>query len=150
MSETTYPLSYRVSRAAISVVFNIVVWVLIPSLLFGQLERGLPSSPIAVSGDFIYTFGITITALQAIGALTTGMALSVPFVSGSYVAEAYYIWSAVNGGLLSFSAEGAAITLSFQTVLFLLMLAPLFNAVKAPIGYLLDQSEASRPAPDKI
>jgi hypothetical protein len=150
MSETTYSLSYRVSRAVITVVFNIVLWILIPTLLYGQLERGLPASPIVISSDFIYAFGVTITALQAIGALTTGMALSVPFVSGSYVAEAYYIWAAANGGLLAFSAAGMAITLSFQTVLFLLMLAPLFNAVKAPISYLLDQSEASRPSPDAI
>lgn len=85
---------------------------------------------------------------RAIGALTTGMALSVPFVSGSYVAEAYHIWSAVDGGLIAFSAGGVAISLSFQPLLFLLMLAPLFGAVKAPIGYLLDQNESSRPSPD--
>ncbi len=150
MSETEYTLSYRVSRAALVVLFNIVLWVVVPSIIFGELQRLSPSSPINFSSDFIYTFGATITALQAIGALTTGMALSVPFVAGSYIAEAYYIWAAVDGGMLAFSAAGLAVSLSFQPLLFLLMLAPLFNAVKAPINYLLDQSEASRPASDKV
>ena len=150
MSETEYTLSYRISRASLVVIFNLVVWVVVPSLIFGELERGLPSSPITFSTDFIYAFGAVITALQTIGTLTMGMGLSVPFVAGSYLAEAYYIWAAVDGGLMAFSAAGVAISLSFQPLLFLLMLAPLFNAVKAPINYLLDQSEASRPAPDTI
>jgi len=148
MSGTDYSLAYRVSRAAATVVFNIVLWVIVPALIFNQIEHGLPSTPIGVSGEFIYTFGLVITALQAMGALTVGMALSVPFTSGSYIAEAYYIWAAVNGGLMAFSAAGASITLSFQPLLFLLMLAPLFNAVRAPIGYMLDQSEAALPAPE--
>lgn len=149
MSETSYSLSYRISRAVLVAIFNLALWVVVPSLILGELQRGLPSSPIPFSSDFIYTFGATITALQVMGTLTMGMALSVPFVSGSYVAEAYYIWAAVDGGILAFTAAGLSISLSFQPLLFLLMLAPLFNAVKAPISYLLDQSEASLPSPDE-
>lgn len=148
MSETSYTLWYRISKAGLVVVYNLVLWVLIPSVIFSELGRALPSSPIPLSNGFIYTFGIVITALQAIGTLTTGMAVSVPFVSGSFIAEAYYIWSAVSGGTLAFSASGLAITLAFQPLLFLLMLPSLFSAVKAPITYLLDQSEAALPSPD--
>ncbi len=150
MSQTAYSLRYRISKAVIAVIFNIVVWILIPSLILTQLESGLPATPLTLSNGFIYAFGITITALQAIGALTMGMAISVPFVSGSYVAEAYYIWAAVDGGLLAFDAAGMGVSLSFQPLLFLLMLAPLFNAVKAPLTYLLEQNEASRPSPDSV
>ena len=145
MSEPAYTLSYRAYRAALTVLFNVVLWVVVPSIIVNRLESGLPSSPVVVSSDFIYTYGIVITALQTIGILTMGMSVSVPFVSGSYVAEAYYIWSAAEGGLLAFSAAGTGITLSFQPLLFLFMLPSLFGAVKAPIGYLLDQSEGSRP-----
>jgi len=150
MSATAYSLNFRISRAVIAVLFNLVVWVLVPAFLLGQLESGLPSAPLAFSTDFIYTFGAIITALQAIGALTMGMALSVPFVSGSYIAEAYYLYSAVEGGVFSFSVYGWGITLSFPTLLFLLMLPTLFNALKAPIAYFLDQSEASLPSPEAV
>ena len=145
MSGPSYTLSYRAYRAALTVLLNVILWVLVPSIIFGRLESGLPSSPVVVSSDFIYTYGIVITALQTIGILTMGMAVSVPFVSGSYVAEAYYIWSAAQGGLLAFSAAGTGITLSFEPLLFLFMLPSLFGAIKAPLGYLLDQSEASLP-----
>lgn len=148
MSETSYPLSYRISRAVMAVLFNLAVWVLVPTLILGELESGLPSTPLVLSSDFIYAFGIAITALQGIGALTMGMALSVPFVSGSYVAEAYYLWTATQGGAFSFSVYGWNIELTFPTLLFLLVLPTLFNALKAPIAYLLDQSEASLPSPD--
>lgn len=150
MSQNPYSWSYRLSRAVITTVFNIVLWILIPSLIFGQLERGLPSSPLTVSTNFVYAFGIAITVLQLLGILTMGMAVSVPFTSGSYFAEAYYIWAAVNGGALAFSAAGLGVALSFRPLLFLLMLPPLFSAVKAPINYLLEQSEAGGPSSDSV
>ena len=150
MTETPYSWSYRVSRALLAVALNVVLWIVVPSFLLGQLEQSLPSSSAVTSTSFIYAFGITITGLQVIGALTAGMAVSVPFLSGSYLAEAYYIWTAASGGLRSVAAEGFGVSVSFQPLLFLLVLAPLFNAVKAPIGYLLDLSEVSRPSPDVV
>ncbi len=150
MTDGEYTWEYRISRAALTALYNVILWVLIPSILFGQLEGSLPSSPIPFNTSFVYAFGIAITALQVLGTLTMGMAVSAPFTSGSYLTEAYYIWVAVNGGSLAFSVQGIGIGLAFQPLLFLLMLAPLFNAVRAPINYLLEQSEASMPASDAI
>lgn len=150
MSGSPYSWRYRLYRALIAVAFNVFLWLVVPSFILGQLEQTLPASTAVTSTSFIYAFGITITGLQVMGALTMGTALSVPFVSGGYIAEAYYIWSAVGGGLLSLAVQGFGITISFQPLLFLLVLAPLFNAVKAPIGFLLDQSEASGPSPDAV
>ena len=150
MSETTYSLNYRIYRAIVAVVFNIAVWVVVPTLILGEMQSGLASTTVGLSTDSIYTFGVMITAMQAIGALTMGMALSVPFVSGSYIAEAYYLWSVSKGGVFAISVNGFDISLAFPILLFLLMLPTLFNAIKAPISYLLDQSEASLPSPDTV
>jgi hypothetical protein len=148
MTAPEYGWGYRISHALWAAVVNVALWLVIPTLIFDVISGILPSSPIPLGTTFIYSFGITITALQVLGALTVGSAISVPFKSGADIAEAYYIWSAVQGGLFSFSVQGLAVTLSFPTLAFLLILAPLFNAVRAPIAYLLDQSEASLPSPD--
>ena len=150
MSGQRYGLGYRVSRAVLAVVFNLAVWVAVPMLIQNQFESALPSSPLEFTTTFVYTYGIVITALQAMGALTMGMALSVPFVSGSYLAEAYYLWTAVKGGTMAFTAAGLAITITFPTLLVLLLLPSLFGAVKAPLTYFLEQTEASAPAPDSV
>lgn len=71
------------------------------------------------------------------------MGLSVPFNSGSYIASAYYIFAAANGGILTVAEGGFSIELDFQLIVALMMLASLFNAVRIPITYLLEQTEAS-------
>lgn len=150
MTGTEYTWGYRISRAASTALFNLILWILVPSIIFSQLASSLPSSPVPLNTSFVYAFGITITALQVLSILTIGMAVSAPFRSGSYLAEAYYIWAAVNGGSLAFSVQGVGIGLAFQPLLFLLVLPPLFNAVRAPITYLLEQSDASAPSPDTV
>lgn len=150
MSGTEYTWGYRISRAASTALFNVILWILIPSIIFSQLASSLPSSPVPLNTSFVYAFGVTITILQILSILTMGMAVSAPIKSGSYLAEAYYIWAAVNGGSLAFSVQGIVIGLAFQPLLFLLMLPPLFNAVRAPMTYLLEQSEASAPASDAV
>lgn len=150
MSAPEYSWGYRISHAASTALFNVILWILIPSILISQLSGALPASPIPLNTSFVYAFGITITVLQVLAILTMGMALSAPFKSGSYIAEAYYIWAAVNGGSLAFSVQGIGIGLAFQPLLFLLMLLPLFNAVRAPMTYLLEQSEASAAASDAV
>lgn len=99
---------------------------------------------------FIYAFGAVITGLQVLGALTEGMAVSVPFVSGSYVVSAYYIWVATSGGNLPLSAAGLAVVLSFRPIVFLLMLPSLFGALRAPLTFLLEESEVARAFPNEL
>lgn len=140
----------RIPKAAGSLVYNAFLWILVPLIAYRALAGFLPSTPLALGLPFIYAFGISITALQVLGALTTGMAVSVPLMSGSYVAEAYYIWSAVDGGVISVSTAGLIVGLAFQPLIFLLMLPSLFSAVKAPLTFLLEQSEAGAASPDTV
>ncbi len=136
-------------KAALVLVVNSVLWILLPTIIGQYLARALPSSPLAVP-TFIYAFGVVITGLQVLGALTEGMALSIPFTSGSYFVSAYYIWAATGGGNLPLTAEGISILLAFRPIVFLLMLPSLFSAVRVPITFLLEQSEVARPAPDEL
>jgi hypothetical protein len=142
------PLRRRVPKAAFSLVGNVIVWILLPSFISSYLAASLPSIPLA-NLSFIYAFGAVITGLQVLGALTEGMAVSVPFVAGSYLVSAYYIWAATDGGMIPVSAAGVSIILSFRPLVFLLMVPSLFNAVKAPVTFLLEGNEVTRPSPDE-
>ena len=145
----SYGKRRRVLRALVLLVINTVLWILVPSLISSEIVSLLPSTPLA-SLSFIYAFGAMITGLQVLGALTEGMVVSVPFFSGSYVASAYYLWVAGEGGVLSTNVQGLQLTIEFRLLLFLLVLASLFNAARAPLYFLLHQSEVSRPAPDEF
>lgn len=143
MLETSRAITWgrRISKAAMTVILNIVVWILIPYLLSSRLSGlALP----AFTSTFVITYGLIVTMLQAAGAVTEGMGLSVPFNSGSYIASAYYILVATNGGVLNMAVRGLTIELDFQLVVGLMVLASLFNAVRIPIAYLLEQTEPSR------
>ena len=141
-------------RASALAVFNTIIWVVIPYFISSQLSR-LPNtatsaSPGIFSLGFVYAFGAIITGLQVLGALTEGMAISVPFLSGSHITSAYYIYSAVSGGTLALEAAGMKLTFSFQPLLFLFILPSMFNAIKEPIEFLLERSEVARSASDLV
>ena len=138
----------RISRAALRLVINVTLWVIIPSLIFGLISESLPSSPLTISQTFIYAFGATITGLQVLGALTEGMGVSIPFVTGSHIASAYYIYAAVDGGTLALSTAGMGLSLDFRPLLYLTMLPSLFGAIRTPLTYLAEEHEAARPASD--
>jgi hypothetical protein len=127
---------------------NVLVWFVIPSYLFSLLQNSQTSLP--VSTTLIFTFGTIITALQVLGALTEGMAVSVPFNSGSYIASAYYVWVVLDGGKLSFSAQGLSLTLNFPVLVFLFIVPLLFNVIRFPLTYLLEMSEAAKAAKDTV
>ncbi|MDA4123875.1 MAG: hypothetical protein OK438_00300 [Thaumarchaeota archaeon] len=143
------PLSRRVLKATLVLVLNATLWILVPSILGAFISRALPSSPLTIP-LFIYEFGAIITGLQVLGALTEGKALSIPFVSGSYVVSAYYIWVATDGGNLPLTAAGVDITLAFRPIVFLIMLPSLFGALRAPLTFLLEESEVARLVPDEV
>ncbi len=140
----------RIFRAVALGVANLIFWVIMPSYVFGFVSGSLPSTPLPISLTFIYTFGAIVTALQVLGALTEGMAASVPLVTGSHITLAYYIYAAVNGGTLALTAAGMGLSLDFRPLLYLMMLPSLFSAVRTPLAYLADEHEAARPAPDIV
>ena len=138
----------RIFRAVVQLVINLVSWVVIPSLIYSAISGLSSSSPLPVNLTFIYAVGATITGLQVMGALTEGMALSVPFVTGSHFTSAYYLYAVVNGGIFAFSAAGVSLSLDFQPLLFLILLPSLFSAVRTPLAYLAEGHEAVKPASD--
>ena len=127
---------------------NVIIWVIIPSYVFGLISGSLPSSPLPITPGFIYAFGAVITGLQVLGALTEGMAISIPLLTGSHIALAYYIYAAFNGGTLALSAAGMRLSLDFRPLLYLMMLPSLFSAIRTPLTYLAEEHEAARPAAD--
>lgn len=140
----------RLTRATLLFILNVVLWVVLPSLLLQYVTSLVPPSSVPFSLDLIYAFGAVITSLQVLGALTEGMLVSVPFDSGSYLATAIYIWVVLNGGFLALTARGITFAISFQALVFLAVLPPLYGAVRVPLAYLLDVHEASRAAPDAV
>ena len=130
---------------------NSVLWIVIPAILSNLaagLVEGLSSNLPLVNLNFIYAWGATVTGLYVIGALTEGKALSVIFISGGSIAAALYVWLAANGGVLNLSIEGLQISMSFQVMLFLLVLPSLFYSLRFPIEFLLERSEVAREARD--
>jgi hypothetical protein len=138
----------RISRAIMQLVLNATLWLIMPLLIFGLISKSLPSSPLTITSTFIYAFGATITGLQVLGALTEGMGVSIPLVTGSYIASAYYIYAAVDGGTLALSTSGTGLLLDFRPLLYLMMLPSLFSAIRTPLAYLAEEHEAARPASD--
>jgi len=147
--------SSRIANALVTCALNIAVWVVVPYFIWGDISKiaGAGGSPIGTgifSLDFIYAFGSIITGLEVLGALTQGMAISVPFVSGGYLASALFIYDSVEGGNLALQAAGVKFVISFVPLLFLLMIPSLFSALKQPITFLLEKTEAGREAPDTV
>lgn len=129
---------------------NVVLFVFIPAILLRYVAILVPPGSIPFSLTLIYAFGAVITGLQVLSALTEGMGVSAAFESGSFLATAAYIWVVVDGGTLALSAGGLRFVLSFQPLLFLAVLPPLYGALRAPLSYLLDLHEASNPSPDTV
>jgi len=116
--------------------------------LLDLISGSLSSSPMPITSTFIYTFGAIIIGLQVLAALTEGMTVSVPLVTGSHIAVAYYIYAAVNGGTLALTAAGMGLSLDLRPLLYLMMLPSLFSAVRVPLAYLAEEHEAARAAAD--
>ena len=140
-------LASRVTKAALLVIINVVAWVVIPNILLNRLQPSYSGVPF--SSTEVYGFGAAITALQALAALTERSGTATVFNAASYIAEAYYIYIACNGGFLTVTS-GVTVELSFPVVMLLLMVYPLFNFVKTALTYLLEESEGSRPMSDEI
>jgi hypothetical protein len=142
--EERSPWPGRLASAAFAFVVNAMLWFVLPSLLFGLISQGAPQLPI--TSGLIQAFGAVITALETLGALTSGTAVSVPLKSGGYLVSAYYIWRATDGGRIVVAYQGLLFGLTFVPLLYLFMLPSLFSAIRVPIAYLLEQSEAGQEA----
>jgi len=140
MFETMVSRRRRVLRAAGILALNLVLWVIIPQYLGSLLSSSVPSTPLAIPA-FIYTFGLIIALFQVVAALTEGMGISVPFVSAYHLVTAYYNWVVTQGGLISVAANGTHIVLYFTPLVYLILVSPLFDALRAPLAYLLQRRQ---------
>jgi hypothetical protein len=140
----------RITRGMMVALLDIVFYIIIPSILFQYLGSVYQGVNIPLTSTLIYTFGAVITGLQVLGALTEGMIVSIPFESGGYIAIAVYIYMAVDGGTMALTAAGHSFVFLIQPLVFLLVLPPLYGALRTPISYLLEYHEAARPSPDTV
>lgn len=137
-------LRRRLLKAAGVVVLNLIFWVVIPYYIGVYLSSRVPSSPLTVP-TFIYEFGFLMTALQVGAALTEGMALSVPFISATYIVGALYLWLATNGGDLVFEASGMNFALGFRLIIIILIIPSIWGAIRAPLSYGIYRRSARAP-----
>jgi hypothetical protein len=141
-------LSSRLASAALALAVNLLFWFIVPYYLLGSLEQS--SSGIPLTYGLIYVFGATITAIEVVAALTKGTAVATIFNAGGSLATAFYIYLSTGGGDLSITSSGVTVDLSFPVLLTLILLPPMFNALRLGISYLLDESEGSRPMLDEV
>lgn len=149
MIAATDPLKSRALRAVWIGAYNTLIFILIPTLVGAGIGEVYATTPLLIS-SFVYEFGAIITVLQVIGTLAEGSPVSVPFTSGGYIVAAYFVWTALSGGTLPLTYNGVNISFAFQPILFLLIMPLLFSALKEPIEFLLEQSEAGLPSPDSV
>jgi len=136
----------RVLKAAGILAVNLFLWVVLPYYLGSFLAGIAPTSPITIPG-FIYEFGFVITALQVSAALTQGTFPWVPFTMATYIVEALYLWLATDGGEIGVNFSGNTLSLEFRLILLILIIPPLWGAVRAPLSYLAYRSSLTPKLP---
>jgi hypothetical protein len=130
------PRSKRVRSAIVALVLNAILWLAIPYYLSTLLVGRVPES--ALTGlAFVYEFGILFIILEVGAAYFQGRAISVPFLSGAALLSIAYLWLATNGGYLTVDASGLSIALSFQLILYVLILPLTWAAISAPLSYMI-------------
>ena len=140
----------RITRAIVLFVLNLVVWVVLPEFLFSLVTNIAPSNSLSMTATSMYALGFTITGLQVLGALAEGTVTSIVLKSGSYISLAYYLYSIVNGGTVTLTTAGIRTSLDFQPLLFLIVLPPLYNAIRAPLTYFAQEYETNETLSDLI
>ncbi|MBI3840996.1 MAG: hypothetical protein HY297_03455 [Thaumarchaeota archaeon] len=145
MLRTTVRRRRRVIRAGWALVSNALFWVVFPYYVGTLLVKSLPSSPLTIP-LFVYEFGLVITALQVASALTEGMVVSVPMLSGTHLVTAYYVWAVTGGGRLAFSAGATQFVLAFSLLVYVIIIPSLWAAAREPLAFVL-QRRADRLPP---
>ncbi|MDG6925931.1 MAG: hypothetical protein JRN09_05210 [Nitrososphaerota archaeon] len=142
-------LRSRVANASLALVVNALIWFFIPEYLLGalgQADAGVASFTYAL----VLVFGMTITGVEVLAALTQGSALSTLFSAGASIASAFYVYLATGGGVVSVTSGAVTVVLTFPVLVALMVIPALFNVARLGISYLLDESEGSRPIQDDI
>lgn len=136
----------RILKASWVLIVNVLLWIVVPYYAGVYLAKLVPSSPITIP-IFVYEFGIVLTILEVAAALTQGMAISVPFISGAALVSALYLWMITNGGNLAVSAQGTTLVLGFQLLVYLLIVPSLWAAIRAPLSYIVHRRNMQTEVP---
>jgi hypothetical protein len=136
----------RIFKGSWVLIVNVVLWIVVPYYAGVLLAKYVPSSPITIP-IFVYEFGIILTILDVAAALTEGMGISVPFISGAALVSALYLWIITNGGNMSVNAQGISLVLGFQLLVYLLIVPSLWAAVRAPLSYIIHRRNMSPEVP---
>ena len=131
----------RVTGAIWAFVVNVILWIVIPYYIGTLLVGRVPESALTIP-SFVYEFGVLFIILDVGAAFFRGKAISVPFLSGVAVLSAVYLWLITNGGSLAVTASGIDIVLSFQLLLYVLILPSIWAAIRAPLSYLVWRRDA--------
>lgn len=111
--------------AAIYVIFNFVIFFLVPSYILGFIGQFTPDLQTIITGFFIAVEVLTVMKIMLkdhmLGAIST---------AGLGVVEAVYIYTITQGGTLPMSFSGLAITVEFKLLVYLMMTLPLLGTVK--------------------
>ncbi len=126
----------RTMSAIWALVFNVILWIVIPYYIGSLLAGKVPETPITVP-TFVYEFGALFIILDVGAAFFTGKAAALPFLSGAALLSAIYLWLVTNGGVLSVSTSGINISLGFTLVVYVLIVPSVWAAIRAPISYLI-------------
>jgi len=140
----------RVTRAVVLLILNFVLWVILPEFFLSLVSSITPSNSLSIAPTSMYAFGLAITGLQVLSALTEGMEVSIALKSGSYITLAYYLYSIVDGGTITFTAVGIRTHLDFQPLLFLIVLLPLYRAIRTPLTYFAEVYETDDSLSDLV
>src|SRR5438445_12572759 len=90
---------HRVFRSALVLTTNVIIWFVLGNLLSGLITGSIPTT--SFTSSLVLTYGIVITALQTMAALTEGRTVSIVINSASYVASAYFTSVAMHGGTVT-------------------------------------------------
>lgn len=132
----------RILKATWVLILNVILWIVVPYYAGVFLAKYVPSSPITIP-TFVYEFGIILTILDVAAALTEGMGISVPFISGAALVSVLYLWMITNGGNMAVSAQGTTLVLGFELLVYLLIVPSLWAAARAPLSYIVHRRNIS-------
>jgi hypothetical protein len=121
----------RAFQAAIFVAINYVIFFIAPSLFFSSTGLLTAEIEAAISSYFLIIASLTVLHLLLKDHII-GLASSV----GLGIVESIYIYVITDGGVLTISYGGFALTLEFKPLLYLMMAIPLVNTVKQIIDYV--------------
>jgi hypothetical protein len=121
----------RAAKAAVFLVINYAIFFFAPSSFFST--TGLLTSEIEAT---ISSYFLVIASLTALNILLKDNVIGLASSVCLGLVQALYIYVITDGGVLTISLSGLALTLKFKMLLYLMMAIPAVNMLKQISDYL--------------